>query len=375
MIPYNKPYLARNAITYIRQAAENGKLSGNGYFTKRCAEYFLQHYGFGKILLTNSCTDALEMAAILCDIKPGDEVIMPSFTFPSCANAFLLRGAEVVFADCEAHVPNIDALQIEPLITKKTKAILVVHYAGIACNMSQISALAKKHNLFLIEDCAHSFDAYCSGKPLGSFGDFATFSFHETKNIHCGEGGMLVVNNNAYMSRAEIIWEKGTNRVAFSENKTANYHWIDIGSSFLMSELQAACLFAQLEEAIGIQKKRKQLWETYYQALLPLAEKKLCSLPVLPAYAIHNAHIFYLLCNSREQRNKLIQFLAEHSVMSVFHYLPLHSSPYYLKTHAEKKFPHAEHYSETLVRLPLFFDLTPEKALIISALITDFFSS
>ncbi|MFN0276163.1 MAG: dTDP-4-amino-4,6-dideoxygalactose transaminase [Chitinophagales bacterium] len=354
MIPFNKPAIVGNEMLYIQQAVDLGKLSGNGHFTQLCNTFFAEKYQFKKTFLTNSCTDALEMAALLCNLQPGDEVIIPSFTFPSCANAFLLRGAKIVFADCETDVPNIDVQEIEKLITQKTKAILVVHYAGIACNMKAITQLAKKHNLFLIEDCAHSVNSFYEGKPLGSFGHFAAFSFHETKNIQCGEGGMLVVNDERFFERAEILWEKGTNRVAFAEKKISKYNWIDVGSSFLMSELQAAYLFAQLEKLEEIQQIRIQLWETYNQQLKPGEEKGFFKLPSTTPTTGNNAHIFYLLCRNMQERDSLLKHLEENSIMAVFHYLPLHQSPFYTELFPSIHLHNTENFSQTMLRLPLY---------------------
>jgi len=264
MIPFNKPYLTGKEAHYLYHAVYSGKISGNGMFTQKCHNFFVQRYGFKKCLLTTSCTDALEMAAILIDIKQGDEVIMPSYTFVSTANAFVLRGATIVFADSGASNPNIDAEKLESLITPKTKAIVPVHYAGIACDMDKIMALAEKYNLFVIEDAAQAIDSYYNGRPLGSIGHLAAFSFHETKNIISGEGGMLVINDERFFRRAEIIWEKGTNRAEFFRGEVNKYGWVDIGSSFLPSEIIAAFLYAQLENLDDIQLKRKSIWNKYY---------------------------------------------------------------------------------------------------------------
>lgn len=267
MIPFNKPYLTGYETLYIEDAVKSGKISGNGLYTSKCHEYFENRYGFNKCLLTTSCTDALEMAAILCDIHFGDEVIIPSYTFVSSANAFVLRGAKIVFADSRKDHPCIDESKLEELITDKTKVIVVVHYAGIACNMDVIMQIANRYNILVVEDAAHAIDAFYKGKPLGSIGHLGCFSFHETKNIIAGEGGMLIINDKRFNTRAEIIWEKGTNRAAFWRGEVNKYGWVDIGSSFLPSEVIAAFLYAQLENLDKIQKKRKEIWQYYYTEL------------------------------------------------------------------------------------------------------------
>lgn len=372
MIPFNKPAVTGNEFAYMQEACDRGKLSGNGYFSKRCSDLLTDRYGFEKVLLTTSCTDALEMAAILCNIETGDEVIMPSFTFPSCANAFILRGARVIFADTEAHSPNIDAAEIEKKITSRTKALLIVHYTGAACNMDAIMQIVRKHNILLIEDCAHAIDSYYDGKPLGSFGDLAAFSFHETKNIQCGEGGMLVVNNIKYAERADIIWEKGTNRVAFAENKIAHYNWVDIGSSFLMSELQAAFLYAQLENIEAVQIKRKTIWQEYFTAIQNSGPEVKAML--LAGISINNASIFYLLCKP-ELRPRLLAWFKQHDILAVSHYLPLHFSPWYLQNNAQEKQPFAERFSSSIIRLPLYYSLEPDMVKRIIDTLTAFYHS
>jgi dTDP-4-amino-4,6-dideoxygalactose transaminase len=354
-IPFNKPYLTGKEIEYIQDAAATGKLSGDGIFTKKCQSFFEQQYGFKKALLTTSCTDALEMAALLLDIKDGDEIIIPSYTFVSTANAFLMRGAKIIFADSKTDHPNIDESQIETLINPKTKAIVIVHYAGFACNMEIISSLVKKYNLFLIEDAAQAIDNYYNNQPLGSFGHFAAFSFHETKNIIAGEGGMLVVNDIRFIERAEIIREKGTNRNKFFRGEVDKYNWVDIGSSFLPSEITAAFLYAQIEAIANIQQKRKLLWNTYYNCLLPFND--FFELPNVPNYAANNAHAFYLVCKTGIIRDKLIAFLKSNEILAVFHYLSLHKSPYFLDKHDGRVLPESDRYSDCLIRLPLFYEL------------------
>jgi len=356
-IPFNKPFIIGHEIEYIREAVSSGKISGDGIFTKKCHTFFEQKYGFKKVLLTTSCTDALEMAAILIDTKPGDEVIIPSYTFVSTANAFVLRGAKIVFADSNKDNPNIDADLIESLITPKTKAIVPVHYAGIACDMDKIMELSEKYNLFVVEDDAQAIDSYYKGKPLGSIGHLAAFSFHETKNIMSGEGGMLVINDQALMNRAEIIREKGTNRPAFFRGEVDKYNWLDIGSSFLPSEITAAFLFAQLENIDDIQNKRKHIWQTYYKSLKPLEEEGIIRLPYIPSFATNNGHLFYVLCSSIKSRDLLINHFIQNSILAVFHYLPLHRSPFYFSRHDGRELPLADMYSDCLVRLPLFYEL------------------
>lgn len=360
-IPFNKPFIIGNELKYIEEAVNSGKISGDGKFSKKCHSFFTERYGFKKVFLTTSCTDALEMSAILADIQPGDEVIIPSFTFVSTANAFALRGAKIVFADSGNLTPNIDAEKIEELITPKTKAVIVVHYAGIACNMEAIKKTAEKHNIFLIEDSAQAIDSFYKNKPLGSFGNFSAFSFHETKNIISGEGGLFVVNDDKYIERAEIIREKGTNRSAFHRGEVNKYQWVDIGSSFLPSDIIAAFLYAQLENLELIQKKRKKIWNDYYYILKPLEDEGILKLPVIPDYATNNAHMFYIICNSFEERSALIEKLREKEIISVFHYLSLHQSPFYKDKHDGRSLPNADYYSKCLLRLPLYYQLTEDE--------------
>lgn len=364
MIDFNRPHLTGKETHYIYQAVADGKLSGNGTFTKKCQQFFEERYGFKKCLLTTSCTDALEMAAILCDIQPGDEVIVPSYTFVSSALAFVRAGAKIVFADSMQSNPNIDAEKIEALITPRTKAIVPVHYAGVACDMDRIMEIANKHNILVVEDAAQAIDSYYKGRPLGTIGHLSAFSFHETKNIIAGEGGMLCINDERFIRRAEIIWEKGTNRAEFFRGEVNKYGWVDTGSSFLPSEVIAAFLWAQLENLDEIQSRRKHLWELYNTGLSPLASSpnSLIALPGLPDYATNNAHMFYLVCKDLEQRTALIKHLKEHDVQAVFHYLSLHSSPYYTDKHDGRDLPECDRYADCLVRLPMFYDLTDEQA-------------
>lgn len=361
MIDFNRPHLTGNELKYIQQAVvDNLKISGNGEFTKKCQHFFEERYGFEKCLLTTSCTDALEMAAILCDIQPSDEVIVPSYTFVSSALAFVRAGAKIVFADSMERNPNIDAEKIEDLITPKTKVIVPVHYAGVACDMDRIMEIADRHGLFVVEDAAQAIDSYYKGRPLGSIGHLAALSFHETKNIIAGEGGLLVINDERFKRRAEIIWEKGTNRAEFFRGEVNKYGWCDTGSSFLPSEINAAFLWAQLEALDDIQCKRKALWEQYYVQLKPLADKGYFRLPDIPDYAVNNAHMFYLVCNSLEERSRLIMTLKDNEIQAVFHYLSLHSSPYYQEKYDGRALPHCDKYSDCLVRLPMYYDLQPD---------------
>jgi dTDP-4-amino-4,6-dideoxygalactose transaminase len=369
MTPFNKPYLTGKETRYIEDAVATGKISGNGKYTQKCQKFFEEKYGFKKTLLTTSCTDALEMAAILLDIQPGDEVIIPSYTFVSTANAFVLRGAKIVFADSMTMNPNIDAEKIEELITSKTKVIVPVHYAGIACDMDRIMALANKYNLFVVEDAAQAIDSYYKGKdginePLGSIGHLAAFSFHETKNIISGEGGMLVVNDLQFAQRAEIIWEKGTNRSAFFRGEVDKYGWVDIGSSFLPSEIIAAFLWAQLENLEEIQNKRKSIWQKYWEGLKPLYDIGIIQLPQIPDYATNNAHMFYLVCKNLEQRTMVINNLLNNKIHAVFHYLSLHKSEFYKSKHDDRNLPLSDYFSDCLVRLPLFYELKGQSQII-----------
>ena len=369
MIPFNKPYLTGKEMQYIEDAVKSGKISGNGLFTKKCQEFFEKEFGFKKTLLTTSCTDGLEMAAILADIKEGDEVIVPSFTFVSTALAFVRQGADIVFADSYSNNPNIDADQIEALITKKTKAIVVVHYAGVACDMDKIMSIANKHGIIVIEDAAQAIDSYYiskdgTKKALGSIGHLSAFSFHETKNIISGEGGMLCINDDRFIQRAEIIWEKGTNRSQFFRGEVDKYSWVDTGSSFLPSEIISAFLWAQIENMRDIQDKRIKIWNRYYEGLSsfePVSIKK-AKLPLIPEYATNNAHMFYLVCDNVDDRTRFIQHLKDKGILSVFHYLSLHKSSYYEKYSTRKsELPNSDMFSDCLVRLPLFYELTDEQ--------------
>ena len=371
-IAFNVPYLTGNETKYIQEAVSLGKISGDGLFTKRCHSFFEKKYNFKKVLLTTSCTDALEIAALLIGIQPNDEVIMPSYTFVSTANAFVLRGAKIIFADSRQDHPGIDELSIERLITKKTKAIVVVHYAGVACDMEVVQRIANKYSLFLIEDAAQAINSFYKGKPLGSFGDLAAFSFHETKNIMCGEGGMLVVNNEKFADRAEIIREKGTNRSSFFRGEVDKYGWVDVGSSFLPSDMLAAFLMAQLENIGIIQERRIQIWQLYYELLKEIDGE--VKLPQMPDFATNNAHMFYIVCKSLSERTLLSKFLKANSINAVFHYQSLHKSVFYTSLYGDSHdLNEADRFTDCLLRLPMYFELSNSDVLMICKVIKEFY--
>lgn len=374
-IPFNKPFLTGKETEYIEDAVASGKISGDGKYTKLCHEFFENTFLGSKCLLTTSCTDALEMAAILINIEPGDEVIAPSYTFVSTVNAFLLRGANIIFADSSHESPNIDVSVIEALISPKTKAVIAVHYAGIACDMNALKKLCQANNLFLIEDAAQAIDSYYLGRPLGSFGDLAAFSFHETKNIIAGEGGLLVINNDVFKKRAEIIREKGTNRSAFFRGEVDKYNWVDIGSSFLPSDIIAAFLFAQLEKLDLIQAKRKTIWNCYKENLQKLEDSKKIRLPYIPEFASNNAHMFYIICSNIEQRTELINHLKNSSIHAVFHYISLHRSEFYKKFGISNSgsFFWSDYYSDCLLRLPFYYELSKDSVERICGVIHEFY--
>ena len=356
-IGFNKPYFTGREFDYIKDAISRKHISGNGYYTQKCQTFFEERYGFKRCLLTTSCTDALEMAAILLNIKPGDEVIMPSFTFVSTANAFVLRGAAIKFVDSCSNHPGMDEELIEELVTPNTKAIVVVHFAGVACDMDKVMEIANNHNLFVIEDAAQAINSYYKDKPLGSIGHLATFSFHETKNISSGEGGMLVINDNQFAKRAEIIWEKGTNRAAFFRGEIDKYGWVDIGSSFLPTDLIAAVLWAQLEVIDVIQKRRIEIWQQYHAMLVDKLPGLIHGLQHIPTFATNNAHMFYLVFNSQKQRSKIISGLQDEGISAVFHYQSLHKSDYFSKEYKGESLPNCDRYSECLMRLPFYYEL------------------
>lgn len=373
-IPYNKPFISGNELRYIADAVSTGKISGDGKYTKLCQGFFEKKYGFEKTLLTTSCTDALEMCALLCDLQKGDEVIAPSYTFVSTVNPFVLRGAVIKFCDSRQDHPGIDERKIGSLITDKTKAIVITHYAGVACDMDIIMALGEKYNLSIIEDAAHCIDAYYKDKPLGSIGHMSAFSFHETKNIIAGEGGMIVLNNSHLIERAEIIREKGTDRSKFFRGEVDKYGWVDVGSSFLPSDITAAFLYAQVENIKSIQAKRKQIWQRYYDVFSDLKEQGKMQLPFLPEYSTNNGHIFYLICNTPEERSSLINHLKKKGILAIFHYLPLHLSAYYTSKHSREYLPMSERYATHLLRLPLFYTLTEEEQQFIIDKVKEFYA-
>ena len=373
MIHFNRPYLTGRETDYIRQAVADGKISGNGEFTHRCQNFFEERYGFRKCLLTTSCTDALEMAAILTGVGPGDEVIVPSYTFVSSALAFVRQGAKIVFADSRADEPNIDAAQIESLVTPRTKVIVPVHYAGCACDMDAIMAIAERHGLIVVEDAAQAVESFYTGgdgvkRPLGSIGHLAAFSFHETKNVISGEGGMLVVNDERFVRRAEIIWEKGTNRAEFFRGEVNKYGWVDVGSSFLPTEIVSAFLWAQLEHIDEIQKVRRRIWDRYFDFFSGFGPSRhTLGLPKIPDGATNNAHMFYLLFPDLASRTDFIAKMRSRDILCVFHYLPLHSSEFYRSRHDGRALPNCDRYADTLVRLPLYCGLGDDQDLVIDA--------
>lgn len=362
MIPFNKPHLVGTENLYIGEALASRKLSGDGSFTKRAQALIEAQLGSGKSLLTTSCTDALEAAALLCDLKPGDEVIVPSYTFVSTANAFALRGATIRFADSGADNPNIDPASVASLVNERTRAIVPVHYAGVACDMDALQAIADGVGATIVEDAAQAISSFYKGKPLGTLGTFSAFSFHETKNIVCGEGGALHVNDPARALDAEIVREKGTNRSAFFRGEVDKYNWVGLGSSYLPSELVAAFLTAQLEAVDAIQARRIAVWDRYAERLAHLTQRNDISLPVIPDYATNNAHMFYLVCDALETRTRLIEHLKASGVMAVFHYQALHASPYFAANNATQPLAQATRYTDCLVRLPLYADMDMDDA-------------
>lgn len=361
MIPFNVPPCTGNEMKYIAEAIASHKICGDGAFTRRCNEWMEKRFHAHKVLLTTSGTTALDMASLLCDLKPGDEVILPSFTFSSSATAFAIYGARLVFVDVRPDTMNIDETKIEAAITDKTRVILAMHYAGVACEMDTIMDIARRHNLLVVEDAAQGVMSTYKGKALGTIGDFGCYSFHETKNYSMGEGGAVLVNNPAYVERAEILREKGTNRSKFYRGQVDKYTWVDIGDSFLPSELNAAYLWAQLEMADEINNDRLASWHRYWNTLQDLAAAGRVTLPTIPADCVHNAHMFYIKCKDLAERTALISFLKERDILAVFHYVPLHSAPAGLRFgrfHGGDRYTTAE--SDRLVRLPLYYKLTTE---------------
>lgn len=375
-IDFNRPYLTGKELQYMQEAVNSYKLSGNGSFTKRCQEFFEKRYGFRRCLLTTSGTDALEMAALLTGVGPGDEVIVPSYTFVSSALAFVRQGAKIVWADSTPSHPNIDASRLEKLIGPRTKAIVVVHYAGMACDMDRIMEIALRHSVTVVEDAAQAIDSYYKGKALGSIGQIGCFSFHETKNVTAGgEGGLLVINDPAMVSRAEILWEKGTNRAEFFRGMVNKYGWVDTGSSFLPAEINAAFLLAQLENLDRIQQRRKDIWNMYYNGLKSLEDRGLAELPKLPEGATNNAHMFYMVCRNIEERTALIDSLKKSDICAVFHYLSLHSSTYAkANCPCERELPCCDRFADCLVRLPMYYQLKDEDVKEVIERINEFYA-
>jgi dTDP-4-amino-4,6-dideoxygalactose transaminase len=362
MLPYNVPAYLGTELDHVRAAIEAGHLSGNGTFTRRVHRFFEREMGFPKVFLTHSCTGALEMAALLLQLQPGDEVILPTFTHVGTANAFVRAGATLRFADSLPDHPNVDPASLRACISPRTRAVVVVHYAGVLCEMDVIREMCDQHGLVLIEDAAHAIGARYQGRAAGSFGDLAAFSFHETKNIQCGQGGLLVINDLAYADRAAVLWENGTNRAAFFAGLVDQYTWVDQGACFLPSEMNAAFLYGQLEGREGIFARRLQHWEAYHAALSPLAARAhgRLRLPVIPPARTHNAHIYYVRLPDRVQRDALMQHLRACGFLAVFHYVPLHSSPFFTPQHDGRALPHAQAHSDCILRLPLFDALRAE---------------
>lgn len=375
MISFNVPPVVGNELKYIEQAIGNHKICGDGEFTKKCSAWMEEKTGTAKALLTTSCTHATEMAALLADIQPGDEVVMPSFTFVSTADAFVLRGAKVKFVDIRPDTMNIDETLIEDAITDKTKAIVPVHYAGVGCEMDTIMDIARKHHLLVIEDAAQGVMSSYKGKALGTIGDYGCYSFHETKNYSMGEGGALLIKDPDMIERAEIVREKGTNRSKFFRGQIDKYTWVDAGSSYLPSELNAAYLWAQLEQADMVNDNRLKSWNLYKELLTPIAEKEYITLPYIPEECTHNAHMFYIKTKNLEERSALISYLKENGVLAVFHYIPLHGAPAgrkYGEFIGEDKYTTRE--SERLVRLPMYYNLSEEDITYVAELISRFYA-
>ena len=373
-ISFNKPFIIGNELAYIADAVARGHLSGDGTYTRRCQAWMEQHFGARRVLLTHSGTAALEMAAILCDFQPGDELIVPSYTFTSTANAFVMRGGVPVFADIRPDTMNLDETKIEALITPRTKAIVPVHYAGVGCDMNAIMEIARRHGLLVVEDAAQGVCATRSGKYLGTIGHLGCYSFHETKNFISGEGGAIAINDPALLERAEIIREKGTNRSQFFRGMTDKYTWVDIGSSYLPGELTAAFLYAQLEKSDQITRRRLHVWQTYHTRLQQLEEKGLLRRPVIPADCGHNAHMYYIVLRDLAERTELIAFLKARKIQAVFHYVPLHTSPMGMRFGgAPGTLPVTEEYADRILRLPCYYELSPADQERVCSALEEFF--
>lgn len=366
-IPFNKAYTTGKEWAYIQDASKERKLAADGKYTRKCQSFFENRYGFKKTFLTHSCTHALEMATLLMDLQPGDEVILPSYTYVSTANAFALRGCKLVFADSRSDYPGINAANLPQLITDKTKAIVAVHYGGISCEMDELLAISQRHKLYLLEDAAAGIEGYYIGKnrikrPLGSFGHFATFSFHETKNISCGEGGLLVINEDKFIDKANLIWDRGTNKRDFAIGKTSKYQWVSLGGAFAPSEINAAWLWAQLEQIETIQASREKIWKWYQDNLPNLLKGFDLEWMTIPGHAGYNFHLYYALAKSLKHRDQLINYLKQKDILAVFHYQSLHSSPYYLSQYPKKvDLLQADKYSNCLIRFPFYTDLDTNK--------------
>ncbi len=377
MINFNIPYISGKVYKYLSKVFLLKSFSGNGFFTDKCHQFFTNTYNYKNPLLTNSCTSALEMAAIILDLKAEDEIIMPSYTFVSTANSFANRGVKIKFADSHFNHPNIDENKIEALITPRTKAIVVVHYAGVACNMDVIINLANKYNLYVIEDAAQAINAYyvnADNNPciLGSLGDVGCISFHETKNIHCGEGGLFILNNEKFLPQLQYVWDKGTNRIDFKKGVIPFYSWVSLGSSFYPSELCAAFLHAQLPDIEKVTRKRLMLWNTYHKNLSGYSN--IFKTPHIPDYALHNAHIYYIVVKNITERNNLIQYLHKNKIQALFHYQALHKSPYYLKNNESINLPASEYFSDCLIRLPLYYKLKKSQVIYVCNKIKEFYN-
>ncbi len=379
MIPFNKPYISGNELKYIEDVISSRELAGDGKYTKKCEEFFEQRFGFKKAILTTSCTDALEMAVLLMDIQPGDEVIIPSFTYVSTANVFAMHGARIVFADCKSHFPILDEESIEELITSKTKAIVPVHYSGVSCNMERIMEIALRHNIFVLEDAAMAINCHFKSSKnevhnLGGIGHFSAFSFHDTKNVSSGEGGLLVINDDRFIERAQTIRDKGTNKKSFLNGESDKYEWVDLGSSFSPNEITAAFLYAQLEALDVIQEKRMEIWNEYQFQFNDIQYLGF-ELPLIPSYSESNGHVFFIICDNKNRREKLIQFMRKNGVKLSFHYNSLHKTKYYLKENKLENIPNSEKFSDCLVRFPIYPELKKEDVRYIVSIVREFFSN
>ncbi len=371
-IPFNRPLILGTEQARIAEVFRSGRFAGNGEFGKRCQTELERKLGYKKCLLTTSCTSALEFAALILNIGEGDEVIIPSYAFVTTANAFANRGAKIVFADSRSNHPSIDETKIEELITPKTKAIVALHYGGVACEMDALKAIANKHSIHLIEDNAQGIGSFYKGQPLGGIGTIGALSFHDTKNIHCGEGGAILVNDDSLLKRSEVVWDMGTNKKEFKDGKVNSYGWVDLGSSFYPSELNSAFLLAQLERLEEVNAKRLGFWNNYYEAFAEIEERGIVERPNIPSYAKHNGHTFYLINSSKDERDKLISFLSEHGIQATFHFQSLHRSKYFTNKYKGEALLNSDRFSDTLVRLPLYYGLDSDQKRVIEAVL-DFY--